>query len=484
MRRRRREKEPVTTGRPPMRNPAHILFAVALLGGCNMAPKYVQPVPPVPATFPAATSSGGEAATAVGWQRFFGDPQLKVYIAAALSNNRDLAAATARIEQARAQFRIQQAGRLPQIDSSAGATRTQAPLGSLGLGESMGNGAITYNQYSVRVAASAFELDFWGRVRNLSESARSSYLATVEARRAFRLSLIGDVAAIYYSIRAGEEGIALAERTVASRRQGLAIAKLRMDAGVTSSVDYDQSTALLTQAQTELADLRRTTEQQRNQLLVLIGGPTNAPTPDGRPIADAGQFTALDAGLPSTLLRSRPDILQAEHQLLAANADIGAARAAFFPTISLTGAFGFVSPKLEGLFDSSNQYWSFGGSAALPIFDWGRRERQLDAAKARRDELVATYQRTVQNAFREVSDALVGRQRYREQITAQERAVAAQRRLAETAILRYDNGIAIYLEVLDAERNLFSAEQQLIRLRATELQNGVSLYTALGGGDG
>ncbi|GLV23561.1 efflux transporter outer membrane subunit [Sphingobium sp. TomTYG45] len=467
-----------------MRNPAHILFAVALLGGCNMAPKYVQPVPPVPATFPAATSSGGEAATAVGWQRFFGDPQLKVYIAAALSNNRDLAAATARIEQARAQFRIQQAGRLPQIDSSAGATRTQAPLGSLGLGESMGNGAITYNQYSVRVAASAFELDFWGRVRNLSESARSSYLATVEARRAFRLSLIGDVAAIYYSIRAGEEGIALAERTVASRRQGLAIAKLRMDAGVTSSVDYDQSTALLTQAQTELADLRRTTEQQRNQLLVLIGGPTNAPTPDGRPIADAGQFTALDAGLPSTLLRSRPDILQAEHQLLAANADIGAARAAFFPTISLTGAFGFVSPKLEGLFDSSNQNWSFGGSAALPIFDRGRRERQLDAAKARRDELVATYQRTVQNAFREVSDALVGRQRYREQITAQERAVAAQRRLAETAILRYDNGIAIYLEVLDAERNLFSAEQQLIRLRATELQNGVSLYTALGGGDG
>ena len=465
-----------------MRNPAHILIGVALLGGCNMAPKYVQPVPPVPASFPAALSSGGEAATAVGWQRFFGDPQLKAYIAAALANNRDLAAAAARIEQARAQFRIQQAGRLPQVDGSAGATRTQAPLGSLGLGNNLGSGAITYNQYSVRVATSAFELDFWGRVRNLSESARRSYLATVEAQRAFRLSLISDVAATYYSIRAGEEGVALAERTVASRQQGLGIAKLRLDAGVTSSVDYDQSTALLTQAQTELADLRRTTEQQRNQLLVLIGGPISAPPPDGRPIADAGQFAALHPGLPSTLLQSRPDILQAEHQLLAANADIGAARAAFFPTISLTGAFGFVSPKLEGLFDKSNQNWSFGGSAALPIFDWGKRERQLDAAKARRDELVATYQRTVQNAFREVSDALVGRQRYREQIEAQEQAAAAQRRLAETAMLRYDNGIAIYLEVLDAERNLFSAEQQLIRLRATELQNGVSLYTALGGG--
>ena len=467
-----------------MRNAAYILIGVALLGGCNMAPKYVQPVPPVPASFPAPPASGGGAATAVGWQRFFGDPQLKAYIAAALANNRDLAAAAARIEQARAQFRIQQAGRLPQIDGNASGTRTQAPLGSLGLGDSLGNGAITYNQYSVRVATSAFELDFWGRVRNLSESARRSYLATVEAQRAFRLSLISDVAATYYSIRAGEEGIALAERTLASRRLGLAIAKLRMDAGVTSSVDYDQSTALLTQAQTELADLRRTTEQQRNQLLVLIGGPMGAPPPDGRPIADAGQFAALDPGLPSTLLQSRPDVLQAEHQLLAANADIGAARAAFFPTLSLTGAFGFVSPKLEGLFDKSNQSWSFGGSAALPIFDWGKRERQLDAAKARRDELVATYQRTVQNAFREVSDALVGRQRYREQIKAQEQAVAAQRRLAETAMLRYDNGIAIYLEVLDAERNLFFTEQQLIRLRATELQNGVSLYTALGGGRG
>ena len=465
-----------------MRNPAGILIGLALLGGCNMAPKYVRPTPPVPASFPATPSSGGEVATAVGWQRFFGDPQLKAYIAAALANNRDLAAAAARIEQARAQFRIQQAGRLPQVDGDASATRSRTPLSGLGFGDALGSGAITYNQYSVRVATSAFELDFWGRVRNLSESARRSYLATVEARRAFRLSLISDVAATYYSIRAGEEGIALAERTLASRRQGLSIAKLRMDAGVTSSVDYDQAAALLTQAQTELADLRRTTEQQRNQLLVLIGGPTAASPPAGRPIADSGQFTALDPGLPSTLLQSRPDILQAEHQLLAANADIGAARAAFFPTISLTGAFGFISPKLHGLFDNANQNWSFGGSAALPIFDWGKRERQLDAAKARRDELVATYQRTVQNAFREVSDALVGRQRYREQIEAQEQAVAAQRRLAETAMLRYDNGIAIYLEVLDAERNLFSAEQQLIRLRATELQNGVSLYTALGGG--
>jgi multidrug efflux system outer membrane protein len=412
----------------------------------------------------------------------FGDPRLKAYIAAALANNQDLAAATARIEQARAQFRIRQSQRLPQLDGNASGTRTRAPLGSLGLGDALGNGSVTYDQYAVQVAVSAFELDFWGRVRNLSEVARRQYLGTIEAQRAFRLSLISDVAATYYGIRAGEEGIDLAERTLVSRKQGLDIAKLRLDAGVTSSVDYDQAAALLTQAQTELAELQRTTEQQRNQLLVLIGGPVSRSLPDGHPIGDAGQFEALDPGLPSALLESRPDILQAEQQLRAANANIGAARAAFFPTISLTAAFGFVSPQLDGLLKGANQNWSFGGSAALPIFDWGKRKADLDVAKAQRDELVATYQRTVQNAFREVSDALVGRQRYREQIIAQERAVAAQRRLAETAMLRYENGIAIYLEVLDAQRNLFAAEQQLIRLRATELQNGVSLYIALGGG--
>ena len=465
-----------------MRRPVLALLGAAALSGCNLAPKYVQPLAPVPATYPPMAGQSGEAAPAIGWERFFGDPKLKAYIAAALANNRDLAAATARIEQAHAQFRIRQSQRLPQLDGNASAARTRAPLGSLGLGDALGNGSITYNQYSVQVAVSAFELDFWGRVRNLSEAARRQYLGTVEAQRAFRLSLVSDVAATYYGIRAGEEGIDLAERTVASRMEGLDIAKLRLDAGVTSSVDYDQAAALLAQAQTELAELRRTTEQQRNQLLVLIGGPMSLSLPEGRPIGDAGQFEALDPGLPSALLESRPDILQAEEQLRAADANIGAARAAFFPAISLTGAFGFVSPQLDGLLKNSSQTWSFGGNAALPIFDWGKRKADLDVAKAQRNELVATYQRTVQNAFREVADALVGRQRYREQIIAQERAVDAQRRLAQTAMLRYENGIAIYLEVLDAQRNLFSAEQQLIKLRATELQNGVSLYIALGGG--
>ena len=465
-----------------MRKLGLALLGMTAVSGCTLAPRYVQPELPVPAAYSADQTPDGHAATAIGWERFFGDPRLRAYISAALVNNRDLAAATARIAQAKAQFRVRQAERLPSPDGNASATRTRTPLGAVGFGDTLGSGSITYNQYAVQVAVSAFELDFWGRVRNLSEAARRQYFASIEAQRAFRLSLISDVAATYYNIRAGEEGIALAERSVASRRQGLDIAKLRMDAGVTSSVDYDQASALLTQAQTELADLRRTTDQQRNQLLVLIGGPIATTLPEGRPIGDAGQFETLDPGLPSALLANRPDIAGAEQQLRAANANIGAARAAFFPTLSLTGAFGFVSPQLDGLFKGSNQSWSFGGSAGLPLFDWGKRKANLEGAKAQRDELVAQYQLTVQNAFREVSDALVGRQRYREQIRAQEAAVAAQRRLADTATLRYGNGIAIYLEVLDAQRNLFSAEQQLIRLRASELQNGVSLYTALGGG--
>ncbi len=486
-----------------------ILLAATALAGCNFAPQYKQPVAPVSNLYPEATPAGGRLATEIGWRDFFADPQLQQYLAAALERNRDLAQSVARIEQARAQYRIQDAQRLPEIGLQARGTRTRTPLSALGFGDALGGGgtgtgdggtgnggtdggipvdtggsptSITFNQFNVGVAVTSFELDFWGRVRNLSDAARARYLATVEAERSFRLSLIGQVAAAYYTIRSGEERIALAERTVAARREGLRIARRRMEAGVTSSVDFDQSAILVTQAETELAELNRTTGQSRNLLTVLVGGPVEGTLPAPRPIADSGQFAGLDAGLPSALLANRPDIVAAEYQLRAANADIGAARAAFFPNIALTGNYGFASSSLGDLFGSNFQSWSFGGALNLPIFDWGRRSATLRLTRAQADELVAAYQRQVQEAFREVADALVGRRRYAEQIEAQGRAVEAQRRLARTARLRYDNGIAIYLEVLDAERNLFAAEQQLLALRAADLQNGVSLYVALGGG--
>ena len=461
------------------------LVCCCSLAACNFAPTYRQPELPIAERFDTSATAGTEGTRLAGeidWQTFFADPQLKLLIATALERNRDLAASVARIEQARAFYRIQNAQRFPQVNANAGATRTKAPLDSIDPEFANTDTSIQFNQYNVQAAVTSFELDFWGRVRNMSEAARLRYLASVEAQRAFRLSLIGNVAANYYAIRSGDEGIELAERTLASRRYALDVAKLRLDAGVTSMVDYEQAAILVTQAQTQLAELQRTTAQQRNQLEVLVGGPLKDAVPQALPIADARQFGNLDPGLPSALLVNRPDILQAEQQLRAADADIGAARADFFPRIALTGSFGYVSGELSDLFVPGSQAWSMGALLAMPIFDAGQRQAQLAQARARRDELVADYQRTVQTAFREVSDALIGRQRYKEQIAAQEQAVQAQRQLAETAELRYQNGISIYLEVVDARRNLFSAEQQLIQLRATALQNGVSLYVALGGG--
>jgi multidrug efflux system outer membrane protein len=461
------------------------IAACCALTACNLAPPYREPELPIADSFesPDVTHASGERyATSIGWQEFFGDPRLQKLIATALERNRDLFASVARIEQARALYRIQDASRLPQVGVNAGATRTQAPLGALEPEFADSNTSVRFTQYNVQAAITSFELDFWGRVANLAEAARRGYLATVEAQRAFRLSLIGNVAATYYAIRSGEEGIALAERTVASREYAREVAQLRLDAGVTSSVDYEQAAILVTQAQTQLAELRRVTGQLRNRLTVLVGGPLEGPLPDARAIEDAGQFRDLDAGLPSALLVNRPDIIQAEQQLRAADANIGAARADFFPRVALTGNFGYISSDLGDLFVPGKQAWSVGALAGLPIFDAGQRRARLGQTQARRDELVANYQSTVQTAFREVSDALIGRQRYREQIEAQEHAVDAQKRLAETAELRYQNGISIYLEVVDAQRSLFASQQQLIVLRATELQNAVSLYVALGGG--
>ncbi|MBO9353768.1 efflux transporter outer membrane subunit [Bordetella petrii] len=462
---------------------AWLLLLCAGLSACDLAPTYQTPDVAVPDRYAHLPPVAGVAAQSLTWQRFFGDEQLKFLVARGLELNRDLAAAVARIEQARAFYRIEQANRLPRIDAGAGASRSQAPLSSLDPVFADSRRTIQFNQYNVQVGVSAFELDFWGRVRNLSEAARHQYLASVEGKRAFRLSLISNIAATYYAARAGEEGIELARHTVDTRTYALKVAKYRLDAGVTSSVDYEQAAILLTQAQTQLAELQRTTAERWNQLWVLVGGQFNGAMPPARPLAAAGQFEDLDAGLPSFLLAVRPDIRQAEDRLRAANANIGVARAAFFPRIALTTSFGYASAELSDLFSSPSEIWTVGGTLGLPLFDWGQRRAGVELAQAQRDELIANYQKTVQTAFSEVATALERRVRYREQLAAQAVAVQAQRRLAETADLRYQNGISIYLEVVDARRGLFNAEQQLLLLQAAQLQNGVSLYAALGGGD-
>ncbi|MBB3033716.1 efflux transporter outer membrane subunit [Alteriqipengyuania lutimaris] len=463
------------------------LSSSALAGCASMAPEHVRPeAATAPAFDPEYRPDGEVVASQLSYREWFADPRLVQLIGSALENNRDLLAATARIEQARARYRIQDSRQLPTVVADASGTRTRQPLGvnpSLDAGDVEGaSDAVTFNRFDVGVGVSAFELDFWGRVASLSDAARAEYLATVAAQRAFYLSLIADTANTYYEIVETEEQIALAEATADSRREGLRIAKLRLDNGVTSALPYRQAETLLTQAEQQLASERLALAQLRNQLAVLVGGRVPDGLPSGLTLAAQGDKRRLAAGLPSDLLLVRPDIIGAEEQLRAARANIGAARAAFFPTISLTGNAGFSSNSLDGLFSGDGLGWSFGPSISLPIFDWGAREADLDLAQALEVEQVANYDRTVQGAFREVSDALAGRRWLAEQVETLERAVEAQERIARIARLRYREGVADYLEVLDAERNLFSARQQLLATQRAWLQNRATLFVALGGG--
>lgn len=451
-----------------------VVSGALLLGACNFAPQHVRPASPSPALYPAAYAPdtvGGAAAPSLSWRDFVVDPRLEALIATALEHNRDLTIAVARIDEARGLYRIQGADRLPSVVAGADATRTGG-----------GGGGPTVDRYGISAGVSGFELDFWGRVRNLSEAARAQFLATVQAQRAFQLSLIGQVASTYLAGVETAERIRLAEATVASRREGLTIADTRLQAGITSALDFRQSEALLMQAETELAGLRLTAARNANALAVLIGGPAPADLPVGLPLSEQASVTPLAAGLPSSLLTVRPDIIGAEEQLRAARANIGAVRAAFFPSISLTGLFGFASNALDDLFSDDSQSWSFGPQISVPLFTGGRLKGNLTVARAREHIAVATYEQTVQEAFREVANALAGRKYLAEQVAAQERSTQAQRQISELAATRYNEGVVGYLEVLDAERNLFAAEQALLQLRRAEAENLVQLYVVLGGG--
>lgn len=476
--------------RPLLAAAASLGASLALAGCANFAPADTRPPLPVaPAFDPELRPDGSVVAAQLSYREWFVDPRLEQLIATALAANRDLVAATARIEQARAQYRIEQSRLLPTVVADASGTRTRQPLTGATLAGQVAEedaatvpDAITFNTFQAGVGVSSFEIDFWGRIANLRDAARARYLATVAAQRAFYLSLIADVATTYYQIVESEEQITLAEATAESRREALRIARLRLENGVTSALPYRQAETLLTQAEQQLASELLTLAQLRNQLGVLVGGRVPQDLPAGLQLTEQADGRQLAAGLPSELLLVRPDIVRAEELLRAARADIGAARAAFFPSISLTGRAGVTSDDLGELFGSDGFGWTFGPSISLPIFDGGARDAQLDFARAVEREEVANYDRTVQAAFREVADALAGRRWLAEQIETLERAVAAQERIARIARLRYREGVADYLEVLDAERNLFIAQQQLLATRRAWLQNRATLFVALGGG--
>ncbi len=467
-----------------MRSPV-LIASLLFVTGCSFAPRHVRPELASPPEYPseyAGNVESGTRAPDVPWREFIADERLKVLIASALEHNRDLAIFTARIDEARGLYRIQGAERFPSIGVGADAFRTRS--GPAASGEPAGSDAVTFDRYTLGVGVPGFELDFWGRVRNLSEAARSQFLATVQAQRAFQLSLIRLVSSTYLASVETAERVRLAEATVESRREGLRIAQVRFEAGITSGLDYRQAESLLMQAETQLAGLRLAQAQLENSLAVLVGTSPGDPLPAPRPLTEQASDVVLAPGLPSELLLSRPDVIAAEEQLRAARANIGAARAAFFPSIALTGNLGFASTELSDLVGEDGLTWTYGPSVNLPIFDGGRRRGNLTVARARENIAVANYEVTVQEAFREVADALAGRRFLAEQVAAQERATQAQREIADLARTRYDEGVVGYIEVLDAERNLFAAEQALLQLRRAEVENLVTLYVVLGGGLG
>ncbi len=452
---------------------ALVLLSSALAACSTLIPPYQRPAPPVPPSYPAeavpAAATGSEAAADVDWQRFFADARLKQLIALALANNRDLRVAVLNIEQTRALYQVRRADELPTI--GVGATVARQPIGTT-----------LATSYAVGLAITGYELDLFGRVHDLSEAALAQYFATAENRKAVQISLVSSVANAYLNLLADDELLRVTRQTLVTREDSTRLTKLRFDNGASSELDYRQAESLLEGARVALAQSLRQRSLDENALQLLVGQALPADLP--APLAlDQQQIPGdLPAGLPSDLLVRRPDVRASEQQLLAANANIGAARAAFFPHITLTGNLGSASGQLSGLFKSGS--FAFTGTAQLlePIFDAGRNRANLDVARVNRDIAIAQYEKAIQSAFREVADALAGRATLGEQLraqAAQTNALAITYRLAD---LRYRAGAASYLDTLDAQRSLFAAQQALVQTQALQLQNLVTLYRALGGG--
>ena len=456
------------------------LALATLLGGCmNLIPAYERPAAPIAAAYPegAASAAGASAGTAgstaaadIEWQRYFTDERLKRLIDVALKNNRDLRVAVLNIQQAQAVYQVRRADELPTVGAGATAARSATGNGNVG------------TTYAVGLAVTGYELDLFGRVRSLSQSAQAQVLATEEARKTVQISLVSAVATSYLSLLADDALLDVTAQTLATREESLKLAKLRFDNGAASELDYRQAESLLEGARATLAQQQRQRALDENALVLLLGQPLPAELPAGLPQAGLAQAAVLPAGLPSELLERRPDVRAAEQQLLAANANIGAARAAFFPRISLTGNAGTASSELSGLFKSGT--WAITGTAQLlqTIFDAGRNQSNLELARTNREIAVAQYEKAIQTAFREVADALAGRATLGEQLRAQQAVVQATETTLRLADLRYRNGAASYLDVLDAQRSLFTARQAVLQVQTLQAQNLVTLYKVLGGG--
>ncbi|SPO65344.1 AdeC/AdeK/OprM family multidrug efflux complex outer membrane factor [Pseudomonas sp. JV241A] len=452
-----------------------------ILGGCSLIPDYQTPESPVAAQWPqgpaySPTESAEVAAAEQGWRQFFHDPALQQLIQSALVNNRDLKVAALNIDAYRAQYRIQRADLFPAVSANGSGSRQRMPANMSQTGESS-----ISSQYSATLGVSAYELDLFGRVRSLTEQQLEIYLSSEEARRSTQISLVASVANAYFTWQADQALLKLTEDTLKTYEESYQLTLRSNEVGVASALDLSQARTSVEGARVKLAQFQRQVAQDLNSLTVLLGTGVPANLPAAQKL-DSDLLAEVPAGLPSDLLQRRPDIQEAEHLLKAANADIGAARAAFFPSISLTANAGTLSPDMGGLFKGGSGTWLFQPQINLPIFNAGSLRASLDYSKIQKDINVAKYEKTIQTAFQEVSDGLAARQTFNQQLQAQRDLVAANQDYYRLAERRYRIGIDSNLTFLDAQRQLFNTQQSLISDRLSQLVSEVNLYKALGGG--
>ena len=453
-------------------------IALALAGCASMAPTYERPAAPVPAQWPtgaayAPATDQGTSAAELPWRQFILDSRLQQVVAQALDGSRDLRKAIASIASARAQYGQQRADLFPTVSAGLDGSKARA----------LSNGtAVTTQSVSATASVSAYELDLFGKTRSLSDAALQTYLASAEAARATRIALIAETANAWLALAADQERLATARQTLQSAQRSMELTRKRQELGVASAVDTRSAETVYQQARADVASYTTSVAQDRNALELLTGGPVaDALLPTALPSAD-GWLAEVPAGLSSELLLRRPDVLQAEHQLQSANANIGAARAAFFPSVSLTATGGIASAALATLFSGGTGVWSFAPALSLPIFDGGARQASLDYYRAEQKVAVNSYELAVQTAFSEVADALATRGTIGEQLAAQRDLVSAAAGSERLATARYQRGVDSYLNALVAQRTLYSAQQTLVATRLSELQSRVTLYRVLGGG--
>jgi len=500
------------------------LAGATMLAGCNLAPKYVRPIGAVPAALPQggvypAASTDAPDVTKIGWRDFFTDDRLRNTIALGLENNRNLRIAAANVLQARAQYRIQRADLVPSTTLSGSATYTnniQGAAGALGgaasggtgtgtgsgsgsgtgvgtgtgagtgvgagVGAGVGSSSSNLDFYSVNAGFSAFELDLFGRVRNLNQAALEQYFATEEAQRSTRISLIAEIATAWLTYASDQDQLRISQDSLKSFEQSLELTRAQFRIGVASELEARQAETTYQAARNDIAVLKTRVAQDKNALDLLVGAPVLVELlPQGLGNGDAA-LQVLPAGLASDVLLRRPDVLQAEHQLIAQNANIGAARAAMFPRISLTATLGTISTALSGLFAGGSFTYTGAPSVSLPLFDGGRLRGNLDVARAQQQAAVSTYERAVQTAFREVADALAQRGTIDEQVSAQTARVNAANIALRISDARYRAGVESFLTTLDSQRTAYAAQQQLVTTRLNRESNLVELYRSLGGG--